>query len=133
MSLFQLVLRYLYTNSICFLTSPGCCKDPDVPEIRDAEELYKIAASLKIEPLRQKALRFLRASCTLSNISDRAFSTFANEYTEIDEVYTAYILRNWKTVVLREEFAKAVRPRSDAAESERIHSKYLQLVQRAAQ
>jgi len=133
MSLFQLVLRYLYTNSICFLTSSVCCKDPDVPEIRDAEGLYTIAASLKIEPLQQKALRFLRSSCTINNISDRTFSTFANKYTEIDEVYTAYILRNWKTVVRTDEFAKAVKPRSDGAESERIHSKYLELVKRAAQ
>jgi len=127
-SLFEQVLRYFYTNSICFLTPSASCDDPDAPATRDAEGIYKIAAELKIEPLREKTLRFLQASCTLSNISERVLSNFASEYHEVGEVYKAYMLRNWKTVVQMEEYAKAGEPRSDPAESQRIYSTNLALV-----
>jgi hypothetical protein len=123
--LFHLVLRYLYTHSLCFTTSPSDkCNDSVIPTVTDAEEIYKIAAAMKIEPLRAKALHFIRATCSIINIGTRTFSKLAEDYSEVREVYDAYVLKHWNTVIDSPEFGKA-------AESEGSMSKLLQLVRRA--
>lgn len=130
--LFQLVLRYLYTNSICFLTSSSTCVDPNVPATKDVEGVYKIAKALEIEPLRDKAMHFLIASCTVNNISGRAFSIFAKEHSEVSEVYDAYLLKHYAEVIESDEFKEIYDSEGDAEESRWIKSKILRLMRQAS-
>lgn len=130
--LFQLVLRYLYTNSICFLTSSGACVDPDVPATKDAEGVYKVATALKIKSLGDKTMHFLSASCTVNNISRRAFSIFAKEHPEVSGVYDAYFLKYYAAVIETDEFAEIYNNGVGEEGWRWIKSKILQLVRQAS-
>jgi hypothetical protein len=99
--------------------------------ISDCQGVYKIAASLKIEPLRKKALHFISASCTVSNISQRTFSMFAKENVEVGQVYETYFLKHFTAVIETDEFAQ-VYNKVDAKQSSWIKAKFLQLVRHAS-
>ena len=124
--LLEVVLRYLYTNSICFCASypPD---NPQVPTTSNAEGLYELASIIKLKPLMQKSLKFLRASCNMNNIISRAFSPFAERNPEVGAVYDAYLVRNWKAVLPTEELAKTVVPPEDEVKIRRISAKFLEL------
>lgn len=96
------------------------------------ESNIRIAASLKIEPLRKKALHFIRASCTVNNISKRTFSAFAKEYPEVGQKYEAYFLKHFTAVIETEKFAEVYHTEVDANQSFWIKAKFLQLVQQAS-
>jgi hypothetical protein len=121
--LLALVLRYLYTNAICFCTSDthDSSSVPTASEAK-AEGIYALAVALNLEPLREKALHFLQATCNIKNIGSRTFSPFARENTEVGKVYESYLIRNWKEVLNTGEFAKAVGS-----------SKFLELARRQSQ
>jgi hypothetical protein len=133
--LLTLVLRYLYTNSICFSTSVMNHDTSPVPNISEgeAEGIYTLSVALKLEPLRKKALHFLEATCTITNISSRTFSAFARENPEVRKVYESYILSHWKEVLWTDEFEKAVASQNDLVEQDRISSKFLELTRRKSQ
>jgi hypothetical protein len=132
--LLVLVLRYLYTDSICFSTSSAHDSSP-VPTASEAEAegIYALAVALKLEPLREKALHFLQATCNIKNISSRTFSPFARDNPEVSRVYESYLLRKWKEVLRTQELEKAVASQKDPEEQKRILSKLLELICRQSQ
>jgi hypothetical protein len=123
--LFQLVLRYLYTNTICFTTTSGVEADSDVSTTTDAEGIYAIANNFRIKPLELKALSFLGATCNLNNITARTFSKFAATNPAVGELYDSYFIGYWRELKqnkpMVEEVFTSVR---DPEESNRINTKF---------
>jgi hypothetical protein len=126
--LLVLVLRYLYTHSVCF----GMSDTPDstsVPTVLEAnvEGVYELAVFLKLQPLREKALHFLTATCSIENISCRTFSAFARNNAEVGEIYESYILRNWKHVLSTGDIQKVVEAEQNPKLQKGILKKFVEL------
>jgi hypothetical protein len=102
--LFHVVLFYLYTHEICFVMDVKTQSDPDIPSTNDAEGIYAIAHRLNVDSLKRKALRFLKSTSTLTNISGRTFSSFAAAHPEAEEWYDAFFMENWDQVKHTPEF-----------------------------
>lgn len=121
--LFHTVLYYLYTDMICF-TEVGGSSDLPVPAIEDAEGIYAIADRLLLNSLTEKALHFLESTCTLANITSRAFGSFANLYPPVEHVYRQYFMNHWKEIVRMQEFVAFFKGlEDDPAEYIRVNAK----------
>jgi hypothetical protein len=95
MDLFHLVLFYLYTEQITFTESP---LPEGVNVATNAEEVYKIAHSLMIPSLEDKAAHFLRATTNVENISRRTFGEFAREHGRLGGWYDEWFLGRWEAI-----------------------------------
>jgi hypothetical protein len=104
--LFHLVLQYFYTKTFCFITTPETFTISNVPTTIDAEGIYEIACRYKIEPLEEKALHFLEATCNIDNITSRAFSRFAEKHPNAGKLYDKYFMEHWDKVKCSTKFEK---------------------------
>jgi hypothetical protein len=102
--LFHTLLVYLYTDRVCFTTSPDIIKPVDIPITADAEGVYAISHRFKLECLDNKAFHFLKATCNVRNITARTFSGFAAEHEVVGGMYDEYFLRHWEEVKRTDEF-----------------------------
>lgn len=127
--LFHVVMFYLYTHEICFVMDADAQLDSEIPITSDAEGIYAIAHRLKVESLQRKALRFLQSTCTLSNITERAFSPFAVEHPEAEEWYDAFFMKHWDQIGPMPEFMKVfVALEKNRAEYIRMTRKFLRMM-----
>jgi len=126
------MLYYIYTNSITFSTvsTQDPWRDPKVPRVCDAEDIYALAHRLELETLRLKALHFLRCSCNVGNITARVFRSFASFYEEVGMVYDEYIKDHWQEVALTSEFEEyfwLMDKETDNMEIRRVFGKYREI------
>ena len=96
--LLHLVLYYLYTKMVCFCTDEDAEPLPGMPDYCHPEEVYAIAHEYELEGLQQKALNFLRDTCTIENIVDRLFGKAALVYEDVGKVYEEFVLRHWDEI-----------------------------------
>ena len=125
--LFEIVLRYFYTNDFCFITTPNTFTS-DAPSTLDAEGIYDIAHSLRVECLERKALHFLEATCNIDNITARTLSKFAAEHEIVEKLYDAYFLEHWNEVRQSSEFEEIFTQTKELVESNRINTKFRKLM-----
>ena len=121
--LFHIVLFFLYTDRVCFTTTPEECPG-DIPITDDAEGIYAIAHRLILDSLTSKAIHFLKSTCTIQNITERSFGKFVSVHESVGEVYDKYFMENWDEVIQStefEEFFKALE--KDSKEYIRANSK----------
>ena len=123
--LFHLVLFYLYTNRIHFITSEELAENSEIPSTGDAEGIYAIAHRLMVESLEKKALHFLQSTCTIQNITSRTFGTFAAGHKDPTKLYDAFFLEHWDEVKHLPEFEKFfVGLEDDPSEYVRVNTKF---------
>lgn len=126
--LFHIILFYLYTDRICFTTTPETLQS-DIPTTNDAEGIYAIAHRLMLESLTIKALHFLESSCTLQNITARSFGKFGVTYEVVGEVYNEYFMRHWDEVIQTQEFEDFFQEaEKDASECIRVNTKLRDMI-----
>jgi hypothetical protein len=130
--LFQIILYYLYTGTVQFTTSLEICSEEnEIPTTTDVEGVYAITHRLMLDDLSTKAAKFLGKTCTIRNITSRAFSHFAVTYEAIEKVYDAYILEHWQDVVGGTEFEEFFRDVEDNPEEfVRVSTKLRALIRR---
>ena len=125
--LFHIILFYLYTDRICFTTTPE--KQFDIPVTDDAEGVYAIAHRLMLDSLASKAIKFLDHTCTSRNITSRSFGTFALSHEPVEEVYDAFFMENWDEVIQTKEFEEFFKEmENDPEEYVRINNKLRDMI-----
>lgn len=128
------VLYYIYTNKITFSTvsSEDSSNKPDMPRNCDAEDIYALAHRLELENLQTKALRFLKSTCNVRNITTRVLSTFAMVYEDVGKAYEDYFKEHLGevrgTTKFREYFS-AVEETGDLTEIRRVHKRFRELME----
>jgi len=132
--LFHIVLFYIYTSRIIFSTSPDpdSSPDPDIPVTDNAEGIYDTSHRLKLASLEKKAFHFLKATCTVSNITRKVFSKFAEKHERVGEMYDEFFLRNWRSVMGCTEYNDFWEDleKGDFVELVRVSKKFREMVRR---
>jgi hypothetical protein len=132
--LFHIVLFYLYTGRISFSTStnPIVSCHPDIPFTINAEGIYATSHRLQLDSLDKKAFHFLKATCTVDNITSKVFSKFAEKHEMVGQMYDDYFLENWGTVKNCGEFARFFGDLEDGdfEEYKRVNRKFIDMVRR---
>jgi len=98
------ILYYLYTDHITFGTNFGKVPSSGLPSIYPAEEIYTTAELMFLQPLKEKALRFLKDSCTVDNIISRLMSKFAEVHPEPAKIYEEFFRKNWDVIKVGDEY-----------------------------
>lgn len=130
--LFHIVLFYLYTGRIQFSTTPSSSLDPDLPYTCNAEGIYATSHHLQLSSLDKKAFHFLKATCTVDNITRKVFSKFAEKHAEVGTMYDEFFLENWGLVKVCggfERFFEEIEE-GDFEEYVRINRKFREMVRR---
>jgi len=126
--LFHIILFYLYTDRICFTTTSDTTKF-DIPTTINTEGIYAIAHRLMLDSLTVKALHFLQASCTLQNITARAFGKFGATHEVVGEMYDNYFMKNWDEIVETNEFEEFfLEMEKDPEEYIRVNTKLREMI-----
>lgn len=126
--LFHTILYYLYTDRICFTTDLDSCHAGH-RTTDDVEGIYAIAHRLLIESLLEKSLKFLADTCSLQNITARAFGKVAAIYEAIGKTYQAYLLGHWNQVIKDPSFEQFFSEiEEDPKESQRVNVLLRELV-----
>jgi hypothetical protein len=127
------ILYYLHTDQISFGTDltfePS---EKHLPKLCAAEDIYAMADRLLLDELQSKAFDFLESTCTVENITARAFSKFAMLYKEIEEMYETYFLENWEDVKnskAHEEFFAEKESEADINDFTKLFKRYRVLMQ----
>jgi len=102
--LFHIVLSYIYTDRICFSTTPETAQLSDIPITGNAEGIYALSHRLLLDSLSSKALHFLESTCTAHNITARVFGSFCSVYDEVGKLYHNYFMKNWNRIIQTPEF-----------------------------
>ena len=133
--LFKIVLFYLYTDSVCFTTLHDIRNsDGDIPTTDDPEGIYAIARRLMLDDLCSKAAQFLKDTCTIHNITARAFGKFAATYEAVGKIYDQYLLECWHGIVGAAEFEEFFQDaEEDREEFIRIHTKLRNIIRRQSE
>jgi hypothetical protein len=125
--LFHIILFYLYTDRICFTTTPE--KQFDIPVTDNAEGIYAIAHRLMLDSLVPKAIKFLDHTCTSRNITSRLFGTVATSYELVVEAYDAFFMKNWDAVIQTKEFEEFFKEmENDPEEYIRVNTKLREMI-----
>jgi hypothetical protein len=130
--LFKIILFYLYTGTVQFTNSAEiCAEENDIPTTTDIVGLYAIAHRLTLDDLSAKAANFLKDTCTVQNITSRAFGRFAAKYEAVAKVYDGYLLGHWQDVIGSPEFEEFFRDAEDDQEEFiRINTKLRAMIRR---
>lgn len=130
--LFKIILFYLYTGTVQFTTFPEICSEEnDIPTTANIVGLYAIADRLVLDDLSTKAAKFLGDTCTVRNITARAFSKFAATYEAVQKVYDEYLLGHWEDIIGGPEFEEFFRDAEDDQEEFiRINTKLRAIIRR---
>jgi hypothetical protein len=132
------ILYYLYASRITFSTSTinseESSRESCTPQVCDAEDIYALAHRLELEALQSKALRFLKSTCNVRNITSRLLSEFASIYDEIGQIYGSFFKENWtevRSTVEYKDFFSVVEEMEDLKEIQRIHGKFREVMEEA--
>lgn len=125
------ILYYLYTDHIIFGTNMETIISPKVPELCPIEDIYIAADRMLLPELKQKALKFLKLSCTPENITSRVMSKFSEVHEEVGKAYAEYFRRNWDRIKGRKEFSDLFKESEDFDECMRINAKFRELMKDA--
>lgn len=132
--LFHNVLFYIYTGRIIFSTSsdPNSSPDAEIPVTDKAEGIYATSHRLNLVSLDKKAFHFLKATCTVPNITRKVFSKFAEKHEMVGQMYDEFFLRNWKNVMDCKEFDAFFEDLEggDFEEYVRVNKKFREMVRR---
>lgn len=132
--LFHLVLFYLYTGRIIFSSSPDPNQSPDaeIPITDRAEGIYATSHRLKLNSLDEKAFHFLKATCTVPNITGKVFSKFAEKHERVGQMYDEFFLTNWRKVLDCREFDAFFEDleNGDFEEYVRVNKKFREMIRR---
>ena len=134
--IFHDILYYIYTDIITFYeddaTPTGQLFETPQGYASKVEKLFAAADFYLLNGLRQKAIAFLRRTCSLKNIAFRVFGHTAVLYPEIDEIYSSYFKANLKDVMKHRSyqfFFDLVEGSSDSDWKASVNSKFRKLVQ----
>ena len=94
------ILYYLYTGCVnLHLGDPGPISLPEgYSDKPDAFMLYQCADKLLLDSLTQRCFRYLKASMTPLNISERLFCSDLQHFNKLRDMYLQYLFKNWKEV-----------------------------------
>jgi hypothetical protein len=104
--LFRALIFYLYTDKICFTTTPENFRSEfgDCPLISDGEGMYALAHRLLLDSITSKALAFIRTTCNIHMITTCVFGTFGSLYGDVGKLYYDFFMSNWSLVIKTPEF-----------------------------
>lgn len=127
------ILYYLYTDHITFGIEADSIPSPCLPKICEVEDIYMAADRMFLEELKQKALHFLKLSCTPGNITSRVMSKFAELHGEIATMYGEYFRKNWDRIKGTIEFNQFFKTLNDKDLNEilRVYTKFQELMKDA--
>jgi hypothetical protein len=128
------ILYYLHTDQIAFCTDLTYIDDTCLPKLCTAEDIYAISDRLLLDDLKGNALDFLRATCTIDNITARTMSEFAMTYKEVGTMYANYYQTNWKKVRLSKahaDFFAEMEEVEDTSEHIKSMQRYRQVMEDA--
>lgn len=129
------ILYYLYTDRITFSTNLASRTSlpSNLPKLCSAEAIYVTADRMFLTELKEKALQFLKLSCTTENIMARVLGSFADVYTDVGIIYTDYFRRNWDRVKVSDEwFEQVFEELEDGSEEKQLAEKKFRKVMRGA-
>ena len=121
------VLYYIYTNSITLSTVTSEDPSAGMPRRCDAEDIYAVAHRLELENLQIKALRFLKSTCNVRNITARVLSEFAMLYEDVGKIYNDYFIQHWGKIRETTEFNRyfsVVEEKEDLKEIRRVYRRF---------
>lgn len=99
-------------------------QDSSIPTTSDVEGIYAIADRLLLDSLMSKALHFLESTCSLQNITARAFGPFSASHDAVERLYDNYFIENWNKVIQTVEFESFFTDlEHDATEYIRVNTK----------
>jgi len=130
--LFYNILYYLYTEVIVFDTDPNYPSEESLEIPPDVESIYAAADRMLLTDLKEKALGFLRRTCSTENITARVFGHNASVYEELNEIYTSYFKEHLEEVIKTleyREFFQELEESSDISLKLNISSKFRKLVE----
>lgn len=126
------ILYYLYTDRITFGTNLNTSVPANLPKLCSAEDIYIAADRMFLTDLKQKALNFLKLSCTTENITARVLGTFADVHTEVGTIYTDYFRHNWDRVKESEWFEQAFEKLQEGSDEKELAEKKFRKLMRGA-
>ena len=131
--LLHTILYYLYTDHITFGIEVDTVPSLHLPKICEVEDIYMAADRMFLEELKQKALHFLKLSCTPCNITPRVMSKFAELHEEIASIYAEYFRKNWDRIKGMNEFNQFFKKlnNEDLDEILRVYTKFQELMKDA--
>jgi hypothetical protein len=133
---YHTILYYFLTNSITFCKDPKTTPIPEIsfyrfPSLCSTEAIYHIAATLQLDDLKGKALRFLQHTCTAENITPRVISELARLHEEVERMYTAFFRNHYNALRYTfafQSFFDEIDRRGDVREITWVNSKYRELM-----
>ena len=128
------ILYYLYTDRITFSTNLNSCTSlpSTLPKLCSAEAIYIAADRMFLTDLKEKALNFLKLSCTTENITARVLGSFADVYTDVGIIYTDYFRRHWNSVRESEWFEKTFEEFEEGSDEKELAEKKFRKLMRGA-
>jgi hypothetical protein len=126
------ILYFMYTDRITFGTNLKTTHGTTHPKLCAAEDIYMMADRMFLSELKNKALNFLKLSCTTDNIATRVMSKFSELHQEVLESYAEYFRKNWDRLKGTKEFDQLFDVvNDDLDEVLRINSRFRKLMQGA--
>jgi hypothetical protein len=129
--LLHTILYYLYTDRITFSTNLDASLPANLPKLCSAEDIYVAADRMFLNELKEKALTFLKLSCTTENITSRVLSSFADVHAEVGTLYTDYFRKNWDRVKESEHFNQAFEDLEEGSDKKQAEKKFRDLMKGA--
>jgi hypothetical protein len=131
-NLLHTILYYLYTGHIIFCSNSETTLSPELPKPCAIEDIYMAADRMLLGELKEKALGFLKLSCTPENIGPRVLSKFSELHENVASIYADYFRRNWDRIKGTKEFNKVFTDMNgDLNEVLRINNKFRELMKDA--
>lgn len=130
--LFHNVLYYIYTNRITFSTD--LTVEPvnsTTPRLCETEDIYGIADRMFLDDLKLKAHNFIELTCTVENITQRLFSSFAYLHKDIGNMYALYFRKHFEDIEKNMEyrqFFEELEAEGDLGEIARVFSRYREVM-----
>ncbi|KAH9943909.1 hypothetical protein B0H21DRAFT_823445 [Amylocystis lapponica] len=102
------LLFYLYSGKIACapLTSEGevvrqssidlsRSKNPHWPAPCSCKSIYRLADKMRLESLRDSAMKYLQSRLSVDNILDEVFSVFTSRHEEVQKMEFAVMMQHW--------------------------------------
>ena len=127
--LFHNILYYIYTDCINFSSDLTWSDGVHSPNLCSPEDIYTLADRLLLDGLKAKALKFLKLTCTVTNITPRIMSKFADLHEDVANMYDSYFQSNWGAIKCTKEFEQFFdNMDGDCEELARVFEKFRKLM-----
>ena len=132
------IIFYLYTGEISLVSDVSEKRwqvpDPTIPNLCSAEEIFLSATAFGLDDLSATTSGFLRATCTVGNITSRIFGMYAQMSSALREMYQEFFLKNWDKVKRHRShedyFKEKVNSCHDIEELKELFEQYRLLIRR---